>query len=280
MPASSSARWRWAAFAALAVLAASYFASARRGFAHGGSAAGVAYGALALAAILVLLFFGVRKRWYKSTWGRLESWLQSHVWLGLLSVALVAFHSGFHFRDRVAVAAFAVLVAVVASGVWGVFLYAQVPRLLTEVETNLTAEQASEQLDQLARGMARLAAGRSAELTRVYEALLAQSFPGRYAGWRILRPGSGRSRRGERSGARGEVSLAAALARVGPAEQEELRQLLVLSRQREELHRRLLDQQRYKNLLDVWLFLHLPLSIALLVLVAVHVAAALYYAQL
>jgi hypothetical protein len=66
---------------------------------------------------------------------------------------------------------------------------------------------------------------------------------------------------------------------VGPAEQADLRQLLVLSRQREELRRRLLDQQRYKNLLDVWLYLHVPLSIALVALVVAHVVAVLYYWQ-
>src|SRR5262249_40886463 len=75
------ARWRRLALVPLALLAVSYLWYARKGFAHGGSAAGVAYGALGLAAIAVLLFFGVRKRWYRSTWGRLESWLQSHVYL-------------------------------------------------------------------------------------------------------------------------------------------------------------------------------------------------------
>jgi len=69
------------------------------------------------------------------------------------------------------------------------------------------------------------------------------------------------------------------LTRVPPAEQEDLRQLLVLSRQRSELLERLVAQQRYRNLLGAWLYLHVPLSIALLALVAAHLAAVFYYAR-
>ena len=47
--------------------------------------------------------------------------------------------------------------------------------------------------------------------------------------------------------------------------------------QHRELHLRLRYQQRYKNLLESWLYLHLPLSIVLLLLIAVHVAAAFYF---
>jgi len=42
---------------------------------------------------------------------------------------------------------------------------------------------------------------------------------------------------------------------------------------------RLIAQQRYRNLLGAWLYLHVPLSIALLALVAAHLAAVFYYAR-
>ena len=62
-----------------------------------------------------------------------------------------------------------------------------------------------------------------------------------------------------------------------PAERNDLQQLLVLSRQRRELVLSLVQQQRYRNLLAVWLFVHVPLSFALLVVLAAHVWGALYY---
>ncbi len=271
--APESARWRNAALGALVLLAVFFALDARRGFPHGGSSLGLTYGALALAAILVLLFFGVRKRRYKSRWGRLETWLQIHVYLGLLSFVLVLLHTGFRFHDKVAISAFLVLTAVVLSGIWGALLYRQVPRLLSEVETNLPPDKISEQLNQLARAMARLAAERSAPFREVHRALLAEALPRGLAGWRILR--GRRHDRGDREG--GEAAWTGLLARVGREEQEDLRRLLVFARQHRALHRRFVAQQRYKNLLEVWLFLHIPLSIALLALVAAHLVAVIYF---
>lgn len=271
-----SRRWRRAAIAVLVVLAAVFAWFARGGFPHGGTGLGLTLGFAAFALIVVLLLFGVRKRAYRSRVGRMETWLQSHVYLGLLSAAVVLLHSGFRFEDRLAVSAFVVLLVVVATGLAGAVLYTTVPRLLTEVESDLTPEEASDRLNQIAASMARLAAGKSAAFARIQKSLLAESRPGRLAGWRIVL--TGRRRRREEAGAGGEgAAWQALLGRVERTEQEDLRRLLVLSRQHKELHMRLIYQQRYRNLLDAWLWLHLPLSLALLVLAIAHGAAALYY---
>jgi hypothetical protein len=63
-------------------------------------------------------------------------------------------------------------------------------------------------------------------------------------------------------------------------EQEELRQLLVASRQRKELLIRLIYQQRYKNILEFWLYIHIPFTILLLVFAIVHVVAVFYYGRI
>ncbi|HEX9942674.1 MAG TPA: hypothetical protein VGG03_11695 [Thermoanaerobaculia bacterium] len=273
---SASARWRRRALVAFLALIASYVYYYARGaeFPHGGSPAGVAYGVLGTLSILILLYFGVRKRSYRSRWGTLESWLQSHIYLGLLAAALILFHTGFRFHDKVAVAAFAVLIVVVASGVWGAVVYTTVPRQLTEVEGDLAPETMAEQLNQFGRTMARLAAGRSEPFQKVCQGLLAELMPAPLAGWRLLF-GAGRQRgRGDEA-----APWAAQISRVPAAEQEDLRQLLVLARQRRELHQRLLAQQRYRNLLDVWLYLHVPLSIVLVVLVAAHLIAVFYFSK-
>jgi len=63
-------------------------------------------------------------------------------------------------------------------------------------------------------------------------------------------------------------------------EQEELRQMLVVSRQRKELLLRMIYQQRYKNVLESWLYIHVPVTIVLLVFAALHIAAVFYYGRL
>lgn len=277
---AESRRWRrWALWAFLA-LAATYGVYAWRvPFTHGGSPIGVAYGLLGTLAILTLLYFGVRKRSYRSRWGRLEVWLQVHVYLGLLSGVLILFHTGFRFEDRVALAAFGALLLVVASGVWGAVAYTTLPRRLTETEGDLTPEAMAEQIHQLGRTMARLAGGHSAPFQEVCSGLLAELKPERLAGWRLLFGLGARIGGGARVADK-PAPWAAPLARVPVPEQEDLRQLLVLSRQRTELHQRLVRQQRYRNLLDVWLYLHVPLSFALVALVAAHLVAVFYYSKL
>ena len=281
----ATARWRNFWVGVGAVLTAAYFAVRwHDGFQHGGSPAGIAYGIFGTVAILVLLAFGVRKRWYRSTWGTLDGWLQSHIYLGLLSALVIFFHSGFRFHDRVAVAAFVTLGVVVASGFVGASLYTSVPRRLSEVESDLTPAELSAQIQQLADGMARIAGSRSQPFQEVCRGLLAESLPGRLAGWRLMLTsrGAGPKRAtsgGSGGGGGGPAPWAVHLTRVPPAEQEDLRQLLVLSRQRSELLERLIAQQRYRNLLGAWLYLHVPLSIALLALVAAHLAAVFYYAR-
>lgn len=266
--------WRWSGLVGLLALAALYALVARRGFPRGGSAAGIAFGTLALLLVGVLLYYGVRKRRYRSTAGTLEGWLQAHLYLGLVCLAAALLHSGFRFRDGLATAALVVLALVVVTGVAGAVLYRTVPRRLTEVAGELTPAEISDRLNQLAASMARLSAGRSPAFGRLGRALAARSAPRRWAGWRILLAGGGRATAGE---ATEGAAWEALLARVEPAEQEDLRRLLVLSRQHGELLARLVRQQRYRNLLDAWLWLHLPLSLALAVLLAAHLVAVFYY---
>jgi hypothetical protein len=269
-----SRRWRRIGLAIFALLTALYWLAARRGFVHGGSPAGLAFGILALALILLLLLYGVRKRRYRSTLGRMEGWLQSHVYLGFVCLAVAFYHSGFRFHDRVAVAALVALAAVVVTGFVGAVLYTLVPRRLSEVEGDLEPAEIGQRLNQLAASMARLAAGKSAAFQRLGGALLDRADPGRLAGWRILFAGG---RRRAAASATSGPAWEALLARVEAGEQDDLRRLLVLSRQHGELLQRLVRQSRYRNLLDAWLWLHLPLSLALLVLVVAHAVAALYF---
>jgi len=50
--------------------------------ANGGTMLGYALGAAGLLLILLLTWFGIRKRQYSSTLGSVQGWLSSHVYLG------------------------------------------------------------------------------------------------------------------------------------------------------------------------------------------------------
>src|ERR1043166_8532450 len=95
--------WRRIFLLLLIAATASYWMYQRREFAHGGSRWGLIYGVAGYLLILLLAFFGIRKRWYRSRFGTLEQWLQSHIWLGVLVMIILLFHTGGRFNDRIAV---------------------------------------------------------------------------------------------------------------------------------------------------------------------------------
>lgn len=267
----SGARWRRIFVVLLVVVAGMYFWYTRAEYRHGGSATGLVYGALGFFLILLLAFFGVRKRWYRLQLGTAEAWLQSHIYLGLLALVVVILHTGGRFHDAVAVTTLVLLAVVVLSGVGGAVLYAIVPRLLTDVESNLTAEQLSDQLNQMARTMARIASARSQPFQQIHDELIRKTQPRHFAGWRVLFP--------LRRLAPTDDAASALFAAVPRDEEDELRQLLVLSRQRKELLMKLRYQQRYRNLLEAWLWIHVPFTVALIVSAVVHIIAAFYYGR-
>jgi hypothetical protein len=186
---------------------------------------------------------------------------------------LLTLHTGGRFNDTVAVTTFVLAAVVVLSGIAGAIFFVTVPRLLTEVESNLTVDEISQQLNQLGRNMARIASGRSAPFARIYDGLINESMPGWFAGWRLL------FARMRRKPGHTVADWSKLLTLVGKDEQDQLRQMLVISRQRKELLMRLMYQQRYKNILEFWVYIHVPVTIALIAFGTLHVVAVFYYGK-
>ena len=99
-----SKTWRRRFYVCAAGLVLAYVGYRHYEYAHGGSWPGIVSGILGLVAIVFLMCFGIIKRRYRSSLGNLQTWLHLHVYLGLLVLLLILFHSGFRFHDWVAVA--------------------------------------------------------------------------------------------------------------------------------------------------------------------------------
>jgi hypothetical protein len=271
--ARSGVVWRRIFLLLLAAILGAFVWSIRHEYPHGGSKIGLIFGTAGYLLILLLAYYGIRKRSYKSTFGTMEQWLQSHIYLGLLVLVLLGLHTGGRFNDSIAVITLILVVVVIFSGIAGAIFFVTVPRVLTEVESNLTVDEISQQLNQLARNMARLATGKSAAFVKIYDGLISESMPGWMAGWRLL---VSRMRRGPQQI---NADWSRLLALAAKDEQESLRQMLVFSRQRKELLMRLMYQQRYKNVLEFWLYIHVPVTVAVLVFGTLHVAAVFYFGK-
>jgi len=103
-----------------------------------GDALGIA-GAMILALVYL---YPLRKRWkWLAKKGKTKNWLDYHILMGLFGPVLITFHSSFKLRG-VAGLAWWSMIAVVASGIVGRYLYNRIPRRLGSIEMSLEeAEQ-------------------------------------------------------------------------------------------------------------------------------------------
>jgi hypothetical protein len=99
--------------------------------ARGGSAIGLAFGSIGFGFMLYAGLLGARKR--VPTWriGRAQAWMRGHLWLGLLSLPMILFHGGFRFGGPLTRVLMWLLIITVASGIFGAVLQQLLPRKMT-----------------------------------------------------------------------------------------------------------------------------------------------------
>jgi len=232
---------------------------------NGGSWLGYTLGTLAAAMILWLTMLGVRKR--AMTRGRwsLKGWTSAHVYLGLALVVVATLHTGFQFGLNVHTLAYALMMLVILSGVYGIAAYSALPDALSDNRAEMTRPQmidAVAKLDQQLQAAAQPLADEEAAIVRLslsedpFRAGLVRRLSGSYPGCRNAKALKLMRARGAGAGAARVVELlerkAAALGRI----------------------RR---HMRIRALLEVWLYVHVPLTFATIAALAAHIVSVFFY---
>ena len=204
--------------------------------------------------------------------GTLQGWLAAHVSLGAAVALLATLHTGFRFSWNVHTLAYVLLMLMVVTGVYGAFAYLRYPALITETfgeETLSSLLMKIAELDELARV-------RALELPDEVNALVSRARLETPIGGNVL----------DQLGYREYFCPTAfAIYRL-----QELAKELVDGDQPKlvrDLHAVLLKKQQLlgrarKGIslsarMQFWLYLHAPLSIALLAALLAHVLAILVY---
>lgn len=112
-----------------------------------GGLVGHGYGIVGTILILANLLYLARRRLARWSLGSMATWLNLHVFTGLLGSLLILFHSAFQFRTPIAVVTAVSLGVVVATGIAGRYLYALTPR-----PDRAALDQALDSLDEIAPG--------------------------------------------------------------------------------------------------------------------------------
>jgi hypothetical protein len=260
---------------------------------RGGSATGLTFGIAGYALMLYAGLLGARKR--VPTWriGRAQTWMRGHLWLGLVSLLLILFHSGFAFRGQLTLVMMLLLFIVVGSGVLGAAIQHYVPSLMTSrvpletiyEEIPHVRAQLREEADQLAAAICgpvfETANGTVAQPFEVSQSVLVEIEHNDRERFRQVYLDKVRPYLAdpETSGAeladplRSGETFEALRQSLAPPLHGVLDDLENICEEERQLS---LQIQIYRWL-HAWLLVHVPLSIALLVLGAVHGLMALRY---
>jgi len=237
----------------------------------GGTWLGYTLGTVGALLIVWLMLLGIRKRRYGPGSWSLKAWLSAHVYLGLALIVVATLHAGFQIGWNIHTLAYVLMLVVIATGVFGVVTYARVPRLMTQNRMSQSLDGMARDVLELDRQAVEVALGlgddfaeevrRSREETRLGGSL-----------WRQL------SGRDPHCGTDQALLRVRALAKdAPPATSERAANLLVTLRRKQELLQRARRDIRYKTLLDLWLYTHVPLSFALLAALIAHVVSVFFY---
>lgn len=265
-------RWLWIGLASAIGLSIHYADYRTRMVAYGGTTVGLMYGAIATAIIGVLMYLGIRKRSYGSGVGTVQGWVSAHVYLGLLTLLLVPMHAGFRFGWDVHTLAFVLLALVVLSGVLGTVLYVILPTRLTKHEAGLQADKIDKEIGRLVAEMRLLVKDKSDTMVRLYQEEVAALRVLKPKGWSLLWRGVGADPIAVRS-----AELAQRVSSIPTGEQADYRVLSQLLLKKTQLEVSLLQQMRIRNALQAWLYVHVPVSIAMVVTLGIHLVVVFYY---
>ncbi len=245
---------------------------------NGGTTLGLVYGGAVTGAILLLMGYSLRKRSHRSRLGMLQGWLSSHFYIGLLTLLLVPLHAGFEFGVNIHTLAHALLVVVVLSGLLGAYLFFVKPRQFAQYGTEIVypgdvvdRDNIDNQLNKTCRQMETLSRDKSEHFRTICAAEIRQGQPRRGLGWRLL------LRNHDETVGNPLDELQQYLPQIPDHEQADFNRLSALVKRKREVEYQLATQMRLKNLMQVWLYIHLPVSVVMLTAVIIHVALVLYY---
>lgn len=295
-------RWLWGALILCFVAIGLYVWHDPIAGPNGGTWLGYALGSIGFLLILWLALLGIRKRSYSSSLGTVKGWTSAHVWLGLALIIVGTLHSGMQFGWNVHTLAWTLMMLVILSGLWGVVGYQRYPTQITDRRGSLPVEDMVREVAELDRQLL-IAASELGKDTheRALQSINRTQLGGGF--WRQVRGYSETSGDGLVARLRDELSkpvvgtaepvmqgrqadggatmmfmASAFVSQEQDAKQRETRRrLLDLFSRKKALVSGLNADVTRRARMTLWLYFHVPLTIALIASLTVHVFSVFLY---
>lgn len=293
--AHANKRWLWVALALLLVTLVAYAWHSPTGATpNGGTWLGYTLGTVGALLILWLMWFGIRKRRYGAGLGSVRGWLSAHVYLGTSLILIGLLHSGFQFGWNVHTLALVLMLIVIFSGFFGVYAYLRYPTLMTRNRQDATRDAMLEEIAELDQNALMLADAvdpkihavvlRSVERTRLGGGVWAQltARDDSEAALARLRDAVAQREKEAQAKPREQSTMFMMVdflagAAGGDQQSESLRKLIDILTRKKNLATRVARDIQFQALMEIWLYLHVPLSFALLAALTAHIVSVLFY---
>jgi hypothetical protein len=238
---------------------------------NGGSWYGYLLGTIGAVLILWLTALGLRKRAITRKRWSLKAWTSAHVYLGLSLIVIATLHTGFQFGWNIHTLAYALMMLVILSGIYGIWAYAFLPSALSDNRSEMTAAQMIEAVESIDKQIQISAQPLSDEDSRIVLDSLGEDV----FGGGLFRRLSGRPPKGGNV-----VALRIIRRRAAESEGEEaiaLEQVSVLMQRKAGALNRIRRHVRIRARLEVWLYAHVPLTFALIAALSAHIVSVFFY---
>lgn len=202
--------------------------------------------------VMTETLYSMRKRSRRAQWGKMASWLQFHIFTGIVGSYMVLLHPGMQFKGLAGVLSL-LTVLIVISGFVGRYIYTAIPRTVDGAEVD------SSELE--------------SRLARLKNALGAFSGGNDQVQALAANPGL--------NSAQYDVDLPFSLQDLSEAEVKEFRRSHAkLQKEYDTLNRVISNRRQARRLFSLWHTIHIPLGLTLFTIAFVHIGAAIYYAML
>jgi hypothetical protein len=216
--------------------------------------------------LIVIGVFGyMARKKYRSLarLGRLKYWLEFHIFLCSLGPVMILFHTAFKFGGLVSVS-FWSMVAVVASGVIGRFIYLQIPRSIEGRALSLNEIQAMK--GNLETSLEKLSHLQAEGRTHILSTILAADARTASGGMISQYMEDGRKKR----------KVAQLLSNYQLA-REDRKHIMAIVNNEIQLGRRIERLQTMQKLFKYWHVAHLPFALIMLIIMVIHVGITLAF---
>lgn len=265
------AKWRWLKLSTILCLACivGYFAADVAPRPNGGSWYGYTLGTIGAVLIVWLALLGIRKRAMTEGKWSLKAWTSAHVYLGLSLIVIATLHTGFQLGWNVHTLAYVLMMIVIASGGYGIYAYARLPQLLSSNRDQMTQVQMIEGIGALDRQLHTAAQPLDRAQADLVIAALEQDTFG-FGIWSRL---TGRYPGCATAAAIEGLNLAE-MRNAGDPAIEKVQKLLI---RRQSQLARMRRHLKIRAKLEVWLFIHVPATMALLAALFAHIVSVFFY---